>query len=345
MPLPAVEITGLVKRYGNHAAVDDISLSLGRGQLLALLGTNGAGKTTTIEICEGFRAADAGQVRVLGLDPIRDSARLRPQVGVMLQDGVGGYTGARALELLQLFGSYAAHPLDARDLLELVGLGQAARTQVKRLSGGQQQRLSLAMALIGRPELLFLDEPTTGMDPQARRGTWQLIRQLRADGVSVVLTTHYLDEAEELADKVIVLHAGKVVAEGSPAELTRAGATGQIRFSARAGLAIESLQTFLVAEAKVTDAKVTEPQPGNYLVSAELTPQLLATVTRWCADQSVLAEGLSVERRSLEDVFLALTATTIAGTLDDQTLDGQNPEQVVNVDNNEPNTRRRAVRR
>lgn len=302
MPAPAVEIRDLVKRYTGRAVVDSISLTVPRGQLLALLGTNGAGKTTTIEICEGFRRADSGSVRVLGLDPVADGARLRPKVGVMLQDGVGGYTGARALELLQLFGSYAAHPLDAVGLLDLVGLAGAARTPVKRLSGGQQQRLSLAMALISRPELLFLDEPTTGMDPQARHTTWDLIRRLRADGVSVVLTTHYLDEAEELADNVIMLHAGRIVAEGSPAELTRTNAVGQVRFSARRGLPVERLR-----DALPVGSAVTEVAPGHYLVSAEVTPELLAAVTSWCASQQVLAEGLTVERRSLEDVFLALT--------------------------------------
>ncbi len=302
MPAPAVEIRDLVKRYTGRAVVDSISLTVPRGQLLALLGTNGAGKTTTIEICEGFRRADSGSVRVLGLDPVADGARLRPKVGVMLQDGVGGYTGARALELLQLFGGYAAHPLDAVGLLDLVGLAGAARTPVKRLSGGQQQRLSLAMALISRPELLFLDEPTTGMDPQARHTTWDLIRRLRADGVSVVLTTHYLDEAEELADNVIMLHAGRIVAEGSPAELTRTNAVGQVRFSARRGLPVERLR-----DALPVGSAVTEVAPGHYLVSAEVTPELLAAVTSWCASQQVLAEGLTVERRSLEDVFLALT--------------------------------------
>jgi ABC-2 type transport system ATP-binding protein len=303
VPAPAVQLDGLVKRYRDRTAVDGVSFSVPRGELLALLGTNGAGKTTIIEICEGFRTADAGQVRVLGLDPVADAARLRPKVGVMLQDGVGGYTGARAVELLELFGSYAAHPLKAGELLELVGLADVARTQVKRLSGGQQQRLSLAMALIGRPELLFLDEPTTGMDPQARRATWEIIRRLRHDGVSVVLTTHYLDEAEELADNVVVLHAGRVVAQGSPAELTRTGSAGEVRFHARTGLNIASLQASLPL-----GATVSEPLTGEYLVRAELTPELLAAITAWCASRSVLAEGLSVERRSLEDVFLALTA-------------------------------------
>jgi ABC-2 type transport system ATP-binding protein len=307
VPAPAVEITDLVKRYAGRAAVDGISLIVPRGQLLALLGTNGAGKTTTIEICEGFRRADGGRVRVLGLDPIADTDALRPRVGVMLQDGVGGYTGARALELLELFASYAAHPLPARDLLERVGLAELASTQVRRLSGGQQQRLSLAMALISRPELLFLDEPTTGMDPQARRTTWRLIRQLRADGVSIVLTTHYLDEAEALADQVIMLHAGRIVADGSPAELTRAGSAGQVRFSAPTGLRISDLQAALPL-----GAEVSEPAAGDYLVSAEVTPALLAAVTAWCAAQDVLAEGLSVQRRSLEDVFLDLTSPKAA---------------------------------
>jgi ABC-2 type transport system ATP-binding protein len=304
VPAPAVEIRDLVKRYGDRTAVAGVSFSLRRGGLLALLGTNGAGKTTTIEICEGFRQPDAGTVRVLGLDPVADARALRPQVGVMLQDGVGGYTGARALELLRLFGSYARHPLDAVDLLDQVGLADVAAVQVKRLSGGQQQRLSLAMALIGRPELLFLDEPTTGMDPHARRTTWELVRRLRADGVSVVLTTHYLDEAEELADTVIVLHEGRVVAEGTPAELTRADSVGQIRFSGPAGLPAAELQAALPA-----GVLVTEPSAGAYLVSGEVTPRLLAAVTSWCADRDVLAEGLSVERRRLEDVFLALTTT------------------------------------
>jgi ABC-2 type transport system ATP-binding protein len=302
VPAPAVEVTDLVKRYEGRTAVDGISFTVPRGQLLALLGTNGAGKTTTIEICEGFRRADSGSAQVLGLAP-SDHA-LRPKVGVMLQDGVGGYTGAKALELLQLFASYAAHPLPTAELLDRVGLLEAANIPVKRLSGGQQQRLSLAMALVGRPELLFLDEPTTGMDPHARRVTWELVRELRRDGVTVVLTTHYLDEAEELADNVIVLHEGRIVAEGSPAELTRVGSAGEVRFSAQPGLATAELQAALPIGAAVTEAA-----PGEYLIAAEVTPQLLAAVTSWCASRNVLADGLRVERRSLEDVFLALTSS------------------------------------
>jgi ABC-2 type transport system ATP-binding protein len=296
----AVAIRDLVKSYGTRRAVDGLSLTVERGEILALLGPNGAGKTTTIEICEGFRRPDAGSVRVLGLDP-RDGA-LRPRVGVMLQEGVGGYTGATARELLRLFASYAATPLETGALLDTVGLAEVAATPVKRLSGGQQQRLSLALALVGRPELVFLDEPTTGMDPQARRGTWELIRKLRADGVSVVLTTHFLDEAEQLADTVVVMDRGRVVAKGTPAELTRSGAEGQIRFRAPAGLRLESLIAALPE-----GAFAAEEEPGRYLVTGDVNPQLLATLTAWCAGQGVLAENLAVERRTLEDVFLDLT--------------------------------------
>jgi ABC-2 type transport system ATP-binding protein len=300
---PAVEVCDLVKAYGAKRAVDGLSLLVPPGSVLALLGPNGAGKTTTIEICEGFRRPDSGSVRVLGLDPIADATQLRPRVGVMLQGGVGGYTGARAIELLRLFASYAARPHDPAALLDSVGLADVAQTPVKRLSGGQQQRLSLALALVGRPELVFLDEPTAGMDPQARRGTWELIRRLRADGVSVVLTTHFLDEAEQLADMVVVIDAGRVVAAGTPAELTRSGAEGrQIRFRATPGLLLASLVAALPA-----GSQATEPEPGRYLVTGEVNPQLLAMVTAWCAGQGVLADDLTVGRRSLEDVFLELT--------------------------------------
>ncbi|MGH8859917.1 MAG: ABC transporter ATP-binding protein [Jatrophihabitantaceae bacterium] len=304
MSAPAVEIVDLVKSYGARRAVDGLSLSVERGSLLALLGPNGAGKTTTVEICEGFRRADGGAVRVLGLSPA--DPQLRPRVGVMLQDGVGGYREARASELLRLFASFAAHPLDPPDLLALVGLTDVAGTAVKRLSGGQQQRLSLALALVARPELVFLDEPTAGMDPQARRVTWELIRQLRADGVSVVLTTHFLDEAEQLADRVVVIDAGRIVSQGSPAELTRAGAEGQIRFRARAALPLPELVADLP-----DGTRAVECEPGNYLVSGDVTPQLLATLTAWCAARGVLTESLTVERRSLEDVFLEVTGRDV----------------------------------
>jgi ABC-2 type transport system ATP-binding protein len=298
----ALEVRDLVKSYGAQRAVDCVSLTVERGELLALLGPNGAGKTTTIEICEGFRTPDAGQVRVMGYDPIREATALKPLVGVMLQDGVGGYTSARAGELLELFASYARQPHDPARLLDQVGLGEVAGTQVRRLSGGQKQRLSLALALVGRPAMVFLDEPTAGMDPQARRGTWDLIRRLRADGVSVVLTTHFLDEAEQLADQIAVMAAGRLVAAGTPAELTRSGAEGQIRFRAPHGLRLASL-----VDALPVGTHALEESPGRYVVTGEVNPKLLAALTAWCASMDVLAEEIVVERRSLEDVFLELT--------------------------------------
>ena len=298
---PVVEVRDLVKRYGATTAVDGLSLSVEPGTVLALLGPNGAGKTTTVETCEGYRRPDAGTVRVLGLDPVRDARELRPRVGVMLQGG-GGYPGARAGELLRLLASYAAHPLDPDALLDRLGLSAAARTPYKRLSGGQRQRLSLAMALVARPELVFLDEPTAGLDPQARHATWQVVRELRSDGVTVVLTTHHMEEAERLADTVVVVDSGRPVATGSPAELTRGGAEGQLRFGAEPGLDVRALAAALPA-----GVTVSEPQPGSYLVAGRVDPPLLAAVTAWCAAQGVLAEDLRVQRRSLEEVFLELT--------------------------------------
>jgi ABC-2 type transport system ATP-binding protein len=296
----AVEVVDLVKTYGTRRAVDGVSLTAPAGSVLALLGPNGAGKTTTVEICEGFRRPDSGIVRILGLDPASPS--LRPLVGVMLQGGVGGYTGATAMEMLQLFASYAAHPQPPRELLEAVGLAGVAGTAVKRLSGGQQQRLSLALALVARPSLVFLDEPTSGMDPQARRGTWDLVRDLRDDGVTVVLTTHFLDEAEQLADHVVVIDAGRVVAHGSPAELTRTGAEGQLRFRAVPALDLDDLVAALPA-----GTLAVEKEPGHYVVTGDVNPRLVADLTQWCAARQVLTEELSVERRTLEDVFLDLT--------------------------------------
>lgn len=234
-----VQVSGLVKRYGSKTAVDGLDLRVAAGTVTAVLGPNGAGKTTTIEICEGYRRPDAGTVRVLGLDPVTEAERLRPRIGVMLQSG-GVYSGARAEEMLRHMAKLHAHPLDVPALIERLGLESCGRTTYRRLSGGQQQRLALAMAVVGRPELVFLDEPTAGLDPQARRATWDLVRELRADGVSVVLTTHFMDEAEELADDVAIVDAGKVVAQGSPEALCRGGAENTLRFTGRPGLDLAS---------------------------------------------------------------------------------------------------------
>jgi ABC-2 type transport system ATP-binding protein len=299
--VPAVAVTGLVKRYASATAVDGLTLAAGRGSVTALLGPNGAGKTTTIEICEGYRRADAGTVRVLGLDPERDAAALRARVGVMLQSG-GLPPAARADDYLRLMASFYARPLDPTALLRRLGLTGSARTTCRRLSGGQQQRLSLAAAIIGRPDLVFLDEPTAGLDPQARHATWDLIAELRAAGVSVILTTHFMEEAERLADQVAIVDKGRLVAEGTPAELT--GSDGQLRFRAQPGLSTDSLLSALPGG---TAAK--ESPEGHYVIEVQgrVDPQLLAAVTAWCADQGVLAKDVRVESRTLEDVFLELT--------------------------------------
>ncbi|TRV79090.1 ABC transporter ATP-binding protein [Streptomyces sp. 130] len=300
-PRPAVRISGLVKRYGDKTAVDGLDLEIPAGAVTAVLGPNGAGKTTTIETCEGYRRPDGGTVRVLGLDPVADAARLRPRIGVMLQSG-GIYSGARADEMLRHMARLHAHPLDVDALIERLGLGSCGRTSYRRLSGGQQQRLALAMAVVGRPELVFLDEPTAGLDPQARRSTWDLVRELRADGVSVVLTTHFMDEAEELADEVAVIDAGRIVAQGSPEALCRGGAENTLRFTGRPGLDLGSL-----LKALPDGTRADELSSGTYRITGDVDPQLLATVTSWCAQHGVMPSGISVERHTLEDVFLELT--------------------------------------
>ncbi|MGI8695660.1 MAG: ABC transporter ATP-binding protein [Mycobacteriales bacterium] len=300
----ALQIDGLVKRYGSMTAVDGLSLAMPRGTVLALLGPNGAGKTSTVEICCGVRIADAGVVRVLGLDPARDARALRPRVGAMPQDG-GGYPGARAGELLTLAAAYAREPLDVDVLADALGLMKVWRTSYRRLSGGERQRLSLAMALVARPELVFLDEPTAGLDPAARRTTWEVVAALRRDGGSVVLTTHHMDEAERLADQVVVIDRGQTVARGTPDELTRRAAGGGLRFRTAGSLDVASM-TAAVSRWPGRPAVTTEPG-GGYVVHAAPDPALIAAVTAECARQDLLIEDLRVSRRTLEDVFLALT--------------------------------------
>ena len=298
---PAVVIDDLVLTYGRLRAVDHLSFEVPTGSITAVLGPNGAGKTTTIETCEGYRRPTSGTVRVLGCDPRRDARRLRPRVGVMLQAG-GAWSGVRAVEMLRHVAALYANPLDVDALADRLGLASCGRTPYRRLSGGQQQRLALATAVVGRPELVFLDEPTAGLDPQARHGAWELVRELRDSGVTVVLTTHYMDEAERLADSVQVVDAGRLVASGSPTRLRASGAENTVRFWAPTGLDVSAL-----AAALPGDAWVDEPAPGSYVVRGQVDPHLLAALTAWCAAHDVLAEGLAVERRTLEDVFLDLT--------------------------------------
>ena len=296
---PAISVRGLTKRYGGLTAVDGLDLEVHAGETLALLGPNGAGKTTTVECCEGYRSPDAGTVRVLGLDPRRDAARLRPRVGLMLQEG-GVYPMARPLEVLRLFAAFHSDPLSPDALLERVGLTGARRTRFRDLSGGQKQRLSVARAVIGRPEVVFLDEPTAGLDPAARRVTWEHVEELRAGGVTVVLTTHLLDEAEHLADRVAIVDHGRLVALGTPDELTRSG-HDELEFSAPPGLDVAALAATLGTAVQVL-------RPGWYGVAAPNDPAVVAALATWLARHDIRIGELRSGRRSLEDVFLRLTS-------------------------------------
>jgi ABC-2 type transport system ATP-binding protein len=300
MPENAVEVRDVVVRYGAVTAVDGVSLEVPRGSILALLGDNGAGKTSLLQVCEGFRGPDGGSVRVLGRDPIADHDDLMPRLGIMLQSG-GVYPWATAGEILRLFASYCANPLDVDMLLDRLGLRKFARTRFRRLSGGEKQRLSLAVALVGRPELVFLDEPTAGMDVGARQTTWELVEDLRADGVSVLLTTHLLDEAESLADHVVIMHDGVVAATGTPAELTAAAGIDTLSVRAEPGLDVSTLAGGL-------DAKATEDAPGEYSISGALSTDALAEVLAWFARNDARVTAVNSRRRTLEDVYLALTA-------------------------------------
>lgn len=288
--------------YGEKVAVDRLSLVVERGTITAVLGPNGAGKTTTLETCEGFRRPQQGHVRVLGLDPHRDRRTLLPRIGVMLQSG-GAWSGVRADEMLRHVARLHAHPLDTDMLSDRLGLGDCGRTPYRRLSGGQQQRLGLAMALVGRPELVFVDEPTAGMDPQARRTTWELLEELRADGVTVVLTTHHMDEAERLSDRVHIIDRGRMVASGSPAELTHSAARARLRMTLPAldGAARTELGAIL-GEAMEVDLR-----EGMVQVSAPADGATLAAVARWYEHHEVLPVSLTLGQRTLEDVFLELT--------------------------------------
>lgn len=295
----AVEVRDLTIRYGDTTAVDGLSFTAASGTILALLGPNGAGKTSTVETLEGFRRPDLGTVRVLGLDPVADHRRLTPRVGVMLQEG-GVYTAARPPEVLRLFAAYYDDPADPEHLLEVVGLTEQRRTTWRNLSGGEQQRLSLALALVGRPDVVFLDEPTAGIDPTGRQLIRSVVAGLREDGVTVVLTTHDLDEAEKLADHVVIIDHGRILASGTPAELVQTGQGDDIRFGATAGLDVTDLGATI-------GAPVTEVSPGEYHVQHAATPTTVAAITTWLAARDIPLADLRAGRQSLEDVFLRLT--------------------------------------
>ncbi len=277
--MSAVTVRGLRKSYGDHEALRGIDFTIEPGEVFGLLGPNGAGKTTTVEILEGYRRPDGGSVEVLGIDPRRSGTAWRQRIGVMLQSS-SLYPVLTVHESLRVFAGYYAKPRDPEEVIGIIGLTEKADARVRTLSGGQQRRLDLGLALIGDPELIFLDEPTTGFDPGARRAAWDTIRDLRALGKTILLTTHYLDEAEQLADRVAVLRAGVIMREGSPAELTGGTVETEIRYS-RGGEEIVE--------------QTTDPTTRLH----ELTAQALA--------RGEVLDGLEVRRPSLEDVYLELT--------------------------------------
>ncbi|MFL6207181.1 MAG: ABC transporter ATP-binding protein [Acidimicrobiales bacterium] len=297
--MAAVEVDGLVVRYGDVTAVDSVSFEAAAGQITAVLGPNGAGKTTTIEALEGYRAPDAGRLSVTGLDPTTDHAVLTTRVGVMLQSGGVG-PGVRVLEALRHAAALYEHPLDPPELLARVGLTGTERRTWRQISGGEQRRLALALALVGRPQVAFLDEPSSGVDPVGRQQLREVIAGLREDGVTVVLTSHDLDEVERLADHVVILDHGHVLAMGSPASLT-AAPVDEVRFGAPPGLDTAALAAHLGSPVEAADE-------GEYVVRAAGTPALIASLTAWLADNDLPLTDLRAGRQRLEDVFLRLVA-------------------------------------
>jgi ABC-2 type transport system ATP-binding protein len=296
--MAVIEVTDLRKAYGRRQVLDGVSFQVEEGEIFGLLGPNGAGKTTTVECCEGLRRPDSGTVRVLGLDPVRDARRLRPLVGVQLQQAQL-QDALRVVEALELYASFYPKPRDTRELLAQWGLTDHARTAFGKLSGGLRQRLFIALALIGRPEVVFLDELTTGLDPQGRRDTWELVRQVREEGVTVVLVSHFMDEVEALCDRAAVLDEGRIAALGSPRELIAgSGVGGELSFRRH-----EALDTAeLVALPGVSG--VTE-QDGRTVVTG--TGAFADEVTGLLARRGLVVTGLRIKEHSLDDAYLALT--------------------------------------
>ena len=300
----AIVVDNFSKSYGSRRVVDQLQLTVHEGEIFALLGPNGAGKTTTVETLEGYRTPDQGSVRVLGLDPIREAQALKQHIGVMLQQD-GLYPGLTAREVLRLFAGYYRQPQNIDELLEHLGLTAASRTRCRRLSGGQKRRLALALALVGKPTLLFLDEPTAGMDPQARLATWEIIRDVKQRGTTVLLTTHLMDEAERLADRVAIIDHGRLLALDSPAQLTGLHNASIVRFVAPPGLDCTKLG------ALPSTQKAEEIRPGSYLIETAQVPALLAELTAWLRDNNITLSELRVGHGSLEDLFLRLTGAEV----------------------------------
>ncbi len=296
---PVIRVSGLRKSYGDFEAVRGIDIEVDAGEIFGFLGPNGAGKTSTVEILEGYRDRSSGEVSVLGIDPSEADREWRERIGIVLQQS-RMHPELTARETLQLFGGYYAHPRDVEETIELVGLTEKADTRVLRMSGGQQRRLDVGLALVGDPELLFLDEPTTGFDPSARRHAWEVVSNLRDLGKTVFLTTHYMEEAQALADRLAVIARGEIVAEGSPADLGgRQDAAARITFH---------MPTASAASLPV-DAEKTTAGEGVVDVAIEALDPVptLAKLTSWSVDRGLELSGLEVRRPSLEDVYLELT--------------------------------------
>lgn len=313
--VPAVSATNVRKRYGAREILAGLTFDVRRGELFALLGPNGAGKTTTVEILEGYRRADGGSVRVLGLDPVKHGRQLRPRMGLMLQEGgIDPRTTPR--EALRLYARFFRDPEDPDRLLEMVDLERVAGTRFRRLSGGEKQRLGLAMALLGRPELLVLDEPTAGMDPAAKQATRDRIAALRASGSTILLTTHELGDVERLADRVAILDRGHLVALGTPAELTGSGAP-RVRFRVASPLDAADKAALAAAVAPgVPGASVMATGVGAHYEIEGLAdapdPRLVAALAAWCAERGLLVTELRLGSASLEERYLELVGADVA---------------------------------
>lgn len=292
----AVEVHDLVVRYGAVTAVDGLSFGADHGEVVGLLGPNGAGKTSTMEALEGFRSLAAGSVRVLGIDPAKQMRAIAADIGVMLQQG-GVYPSMAPAEALELFASYYPSPNDPAALLERVGLGSAAATPWKQLSGGEQRLLSLALAVVGRPKVAFLDEPTAGVDPDGRAEVRALVRELAASGTCVLLASHDLDEVEAIADRVLIIDRGRLVAEGSPQGL--ADRPSEIRFTAPPGLDKPGL-------AAAMGGTVTESTPGSYRLIGEVTPERVERLVSWLSARGILLLELRTGGESLREAFARL---------------------------------------
>lgn len=303
---PAVRVRGLVKSYGNVQAVRGIDLDIRHGEIFALLGPNGAGKTTTVEILEGYRKRDGGEALVLGYDPSRERARIKPHVGIVLQKtGVDRYL--TVAETIAMIASYYPRPRSAEEVISLVGLDAKRRARLTTLSGGQLRRLDMAVALVGDPDLLFLDEPTTGFDPTARREAWDVVKSLASLGKTILLTTHYMDEAQYLADRVAVIAAGRIVAEGTPATLGHRDLAGaRIRY--------RTPDSASLREAGAPDGLSGTPAANGFteIASTDVVADL-HRLTSWALASAVPLDGLEVARPTLEDIYLQLTDEPPAG--------------------------------